>query len=90
VTPKTVKTGDARVLFSAIKMEGTVDIDLKIQGLVIIFEFTVIHNLNQKLIKGLDVLKATQAKIDLEDKSVTFCDLVALPLESTRKHIFSN
>jgi hypothetical protein len=53
LTQKTVKTGDAQVSFSAdnsaIKTEGTVDIDLKIQGLVIQFEFTMIQNLNQKL-----------------------------------------
>jgi hypothetical protein len=39
--PKQIKTGDARILFSAdnnaIKTEGTVDIDLKIQGLIIPF-----------------------------------------------------
>jgi hypothetical protein len=86
---KPIKTGDARVLFSAdnnaIKTEGTVDIDLKIQGLVIPFEFTVIQNLSQKLIIGLDLLNASQAKIYLEDKTVTFCDLVALPLETSRR-----
>jgi hypothetical protein len=87
-----IKTGDARVLFSvdnsAIKTEGTVDIDLKIQGLVIPFEFTVMRNVTCGLIIGLDLLNACQAKIDLEDKTVTFCDLVALPLETTRQQNF--
>jgi hypothetical protein len=90
---KPLKTGDARILFAAnnnaIKTEGTVEIDLKIQGLVIPFEFTVIHNLSQKLIIGLDLLNASQAKIDLEDHTVTLCDLVALPLETIRQQIFS-
>jgi hypothetical protein len=41
--------------------------------------------LSQKLIIGLDLLNASQAKIDLEDKTVIFCDLVALPLETSRQ-----
>jgi hypothetical protein len=50
---KPIKTGDARVLFSAdynaIKTEGIVDIDLKVQGLVIPFEFTVIQICHRNL-----------------------------------------
>jgi hypothetical protein len=90
--PKPIKTGDARVLFSAdnnaIQTEGTADIDVKIQGLVIPFEFTVIQKMSQKLTIGLDLLNASHAKIDLEDKTVTFCDLVALPLETSKQQFF--
>jgi hypothetical protein len=89
---KPLKTGDARILFAAnnntIKTEGTVEIDLKIQGFVIPFKFTVIHNLSQKMILGFELLNASQAKIDLEDKTVTFCDLVALALETLRQQNF--
>ena len=62
---------------------GTVEIDLKLNGLIVPFNFFVADQLSDHCILGTDFLKQTQAKIDFSDGVVSFFhDLVVLPLLS--------
>jgi hypothetical protein len=82
-------TGDIRKLFTAnhssIKILGTVDLDVNIQGLTIPFTFNVLDKLAYNIILGIDFLSHTKAKIDLENNIASFYDIVASPLEPKSK-----
>lgn len=53
---------------------GKADVTIKINGLAIPFQCRVLPNMAYDLILGLDFLEATRAKIDFEERVVTFYD----------------
>ncbi len=66
---------------------GIVQLSIKINGLVIPFDFQVIPTLSVNLILGIDFLTTTKAKIDLSTSTVTFYDdLVMSPLTTKVKN----
>jgi hypothetical protein len=86
---KPLNTGDIRRLFTAnqtsIEIVGTIDLDVRIQGLLIPFTFNVLNKLAYNAILGIDFLTQTKTKIDLENNVVTFYDIVTSPLEPKTK-----
>jgi len=71
---------------SPLKILGSIEIDIDLQGLRLRHPFLVIKNLVNSFIMGSDLLMATSAKIDYGDRSVAFCnDFIRLPLQSGRQ-----
>src|ERR1051325_6018242 len=64
-----------------VKILGKINLPIKIDGLIIPFQFFVMQALSQDLILGMDFLKKTKCQINCADNTVTFFDdLVGLNL----------
>lgn len=76
--PDQPKVGNSRNFFTAdgkpIRISGTVEISVKIQGLSVPFTFHVLRGLNHNLILGVDFLSTTNAKIDMSNCVISLCD----------------
>ena len=57
-----------------LKLSGTVDLTLTIQGLKVPQKFYVVDNLNYNLILGLDFMANTKAYIDFGKNTLSICD----------------
>ena len=73
-----LEAGETSELYAAdgrmVKIQGKIDCDIDIQGLIIPFKIFVVDQLTQKLIIGQDFLQFTKAKIDYSDNTITFFD----------------
>ena len=75
--PTRLAAADGRPLFPLGKVELTLDI----HGLKIPQTFTVLKNLNYKMILGLDFMHSTQAYMNFGDNTLSLCgDMVIEPL----------
>ena len=76
ITP--LSPDDTKFLFGAngnrIKLFGKANISVKIGGLAIPYDFSVVQNLTQDLILGHDFLTTTKALINYSDNTITFFD----------------
>jgi len=57
-----------------LKLLGTADLTLTIQGLKIPFKFNIVRNLSYQIILGLDFMNNTRAYIDFGDNTLSICD----------------
>ena len=77
-TLQPLEQGEISQLFAAdgrvVKIQGKIDCDININGLIIPFKILIVNQLTQKIIIGQDFLQHTQAKIDYSDNTVTFYD----------------
>jgi len=75
---KALEPGEIGMLISAngsaMRVNGKVDLPIKINGITIYHTFYVIQSVTHQIILGLYFLEATCAKIDLKSKTVSFFD----------------
>lgn len=60
-----------------LKVVGSIELPVKIQGLILYHTFTVLATLYTPVILGLDFLEEHEASIDLKDKTLTLKDGIA-------------
>ena len=63
---------------TTVEVVGTAEVDIRIGGLVIPFEVKIVTNLAENVLIGLDLLQATDARIDLPSRTLNLYDGLAV------------